>query len=258
MLKVLIISLALFCSAVAQPPSAIEAELLAHLSDISKYGNYGGEWDDAKVYAANDALREKLLLHGSRSDVLQFPFSRLRDEMFVATSKDGKFRAYSWDKQTGGTMRDFAAVFQYTLPGGKIAAIAENDGEDESAGSFYPEIYQLSAGDRTIYLLTSTFIGSTSMHGQSIRAVVIERDKLNLAAKLIKTASGLTPSVGFAYDFFSVVDRPERPIKLFEFNESRREFKFPVVVEDAKTPQGRVTNKFITYRFNGKHFVRVP
>jgi hypothetical protein len=259
MLKIFFLLLAFSgATAFAQTPAAIESELLGHLADIAKYGSYGGEWDDDKVYAANDAVQEKLLRYGNRPDVLKFPFPRLRAEMFVATSKDGKFRVYSWDKQTGGTMRDFAAVFQYNLPAGKVAVIAENDGDDDSAGSFYPEIFQLAAGNRTIYLLTSTFIGSTSMHGQSIRTVEIERDKLNLSARLIKTASGLTSSIGFGYDFFSVVDRPERPIKLFEFNERRREFRFPVVLEDEKTPQGRVTNRSIAYRFNGRHFERIP
>ena len=53
------------------------------------------------------------------------------------------------------------------------------------------------------------------------------------------------------------IDREERPVKLFTFNETRKEFKFPIVIEDEETPQGRVTNKFITYRFNGTHFVRL-
>jgi hypothetical protein len=132
---------------------------------------------------------------------------------------------------------------------------AENE-EDESAGSFYPEIFQVASKNGPIYLATSTFIGSTSMHGQSIKTIKINGDDLDLTAKLIRTTSGPANSVGFGYDFFSVVDRKERPIKLFTFNEARKEFKFPIVIEDEETPQGRVTNKFITYRFNGTHFVK--
>ncbi len=243
-------------SSFSQTPAQVEIELLGYLNDISKYGNYGGEYDEEKLSAANKGLRESLMNNGTRAATLAYAFPKLKDEMYVATSKDGKLRIYSWDKQTGGTMRDFAAVFQFSGSSGKTVMYAKND-EEESAGSFYPEIFQVPSKGGPIYLATSTFIGSTSMHGQSVKTIKIIGDDLDLDAKLIRTAAGLTNSVGFGYDFFSVVDRKERPIKLFEFNEAKKEFRFPVVIEDEKTPQGRVTDKFITYRFNGTHFVKV-
>ncbi len=239
----------------AQTPTVVESELLGLLSSISKYGNYGGEYDETKLYAGNDEFRRKLMQYGTRVDLLAYAFPRLSDAMYIATSKDGRLRIYSWDKQTGGTMRDFASVFQFKGMSGKVITWAESD-DDESAGSFYPEVFQLNSRQGPVYLATSTFIGSTSMHGQSIKVVRVNGDDLDLSAKLIRTAEGLTNSVGFGYDFFSVVDRKERPIKLFEFNEERKEFRFPVVIEDEKTPQGRVTDRFITYRFNGRYFVK--
>ena len=84
-------------------------------------------------------------------------------------------------------------------------------------------------------------------------ALCVEQDRQIVR----RTPSGLTNDISFAYDFFSVVDRPERPIKLFTFNETRKEFKFPIVIEDEEAPQGRVTDKFITYRFDGTYFVKV-
>lgn len=251
------ISLLLFVSDVwAQSAAAVEKELLGYLETMSKYGTYGGEYDDDKLSAANEELRRKLMRYGTRADILTFGFPKLREQMQVATSKDGRLRIYSWDMHTGGTMHDFAAVFQFRGRSGKVITWSKNE-DDESAGPFYPEIFQVSSRQGAIYLATSTFIGSTSMHGQSIKVIRIDGDELDLNAKLIRTAERMTNSVGFGYDFFSVVDRPERPIKLFEFNDARTEFKFPIVIEDDKTPQGRVTNKFITYRFNGKHFVKV-
>jgi hypothetical protein len=243
-------------STLGQTPARFETELLGYLADVSKYGNYGGQRDDDKLTAANKALKDSLMNNGTKSAILAYAFPKLREEMYVATSKDGKFRIYSWDMQTGGTMRDFAAIYQFRGTGGKTIMWAEND-EDESAGSFYPEIFQVASRNGPIYLATSTFIGSTSTHGQSIKTIKINGDDLDLTAKLIRTSSGPANSVGFGYDFFSVVDRKERPIKLFEFNESRKEFKFPIVVEDDETPLGRVTNKFIIYRFNGTHFVKL-
>ena len=247
--------LVLHSASICQTPEAIERELVGHLADISKYGNYGGEYDEEKLSAANDSLRQKLMRYGTRADVLAYGFARLANEKYVATSKDGRLRIYSWDMQTGGTMHDFDAVYQYLGKGGKVHTWAAGDDED-IAGSFFPEIFQVSSRQGPIYLATSTFIGSTSMHGQSIKVIKINGDDLDLNAKLIRTAEGLTNSVGFGYDFFSVVERKERPIKLFEFNEARKEFRFPVVIEDDKTPQGRVTDRFITYRFNGRYFVK--
>ena len=87
-----------------------------------------------------------------------------------------------------------------------------------------------------IYLGVSTFIGSTSLSGQTIRAFKINGNRLNRNAKVIRTSSGITDSIGFEYDFFSVVEHPERPIKLFSFDEKNVSFKFPVVIEDEKTP----------------------
>lgn len=243
-------------SASGQTPARVETELLGYLADISKYGNYGGERDEEKLTAANEGLERSLINNGTKAAMLAYAFPKLQEEMFVATSKDGKFRIYSWDMQTGGTMRDFASVYQFQGKSGKTIMDAEND-EDESAGAFFPEIFQVTSKGGPIYLATSTFIGSTSTHGQSINIIRIDGDDLDLNSKLIRTASGLTNSVGFGYDFFSVVERKERPIKLFEFNETKKEFRFPVVIEDDDTSLGRVTNKFITYRFNGIHFVKV-
>lgn len=257
-LRLLILSavvLVLHSAVVCQTPEAIERELLGHLSDVSKYGNYSGGYDEEKLSAANEGLRQKLMRYGTRADVLAYGFAALKDEMYVATSKDGRLRIYSWDMQTGGTMHDFDAVYQYVGKGGKVHTWASGDDED-IAGSFFPEIFQVSSRQGPIYLATSTFIGSTSMHGQSIKVIKINGDDLDLNVKLIRTAEGLTNSVGFGYDFFSVVERKERPIKLFEFNEARKEFRFPVVIEDEKTGLGRVTDRFITYRFNGRYFVK--
>jgi hypothetical protein len=243
-------------AAVAQTPAQIETELLGQLENIAKFGSYSGNFDEDKVSSGNEQIRQILVKNGARKEVLAYAFPKLKGEMFVATSPDGRLRIYSWDLQTGGTMHDFANVYQYQGKSGKVHTWTEEDG-DESAGAFYTEIFQTASKTGTIYLAASTFIGSTSAHGQSIRALRISSEKLEPNAKVIRTARGLTDSVGFAYDFFTVVDRPERPVKLFEFNEAKKEFSFPVVIEDSETPQGRVTKDLIRYRFNGTHFIKV-
>lgn len=241
-----------------QSLTEIENELAEHLENISKYGTYGGGYDDSKIYAENREFKKKLLKYGERADTLKYAFPKLEDKMMINTSKDGRLRIYSWDEQTGGTMHDYDTVYQFLGSDGKVRmwAYPETD-EEMDVGPYYHTIFQMTSGKQTIYLAVSTFVGSTSIRGQSLHIVKIAGNKLDLESKLIRTGSGLQNSIGFSYDFFSIVDQPERSSKLFVFDEKKREFRFPVIIEDAGTPQGRVTDKNITYRFNGKYFVKV-
>ena len=241
----------------AQTTGAIEKELLGYLKTMAESGSYSGEYDDAKLGPATEALKKKLMRYAARADVLKYDFRKLKEEMFIATSKDGKFRVYSWDLQTGGTMHDYDWVIQYIGESGKPIAWVDNKGEYAGGGAFYTDVFQVASARGPLYLLVSTSIASGSLNGQSIRAARIAGDRLELNPKVFKTGSGVTDSIGFTYDFFTVVDRSERPVRLFTFNENRKEFKFPVVIEDEETPQGRVTDKFIIYRFNGTHFEKV-
>ena len=154
-------------------------------------------------------------------------------------------------------MHDFDTVFQYKGKSGKIYTWTDSDSDHEDGGAFYHQIFQTDTPTGAIYLGVSTNIASTSYAGQRISAFRINGEKLDTDAKVIKTGSGIKNSVGFQYDFFSVVEHKERPIRLFSYNEEKKSFRFPIVIEDKKTPQGRVTNRFITYRFDGKYFVRV-
>ena len=256
---ILTIAIALFASvsALAQTPVAIERELMGYLDNISKYGSYGGEYEGAKLDKNNTALKNALIKYGKRADILAHRFAKLDNKMYVATSRDGRLRIYSWDVEDGGTMHDFDNVFQYKGKSGKVHTWTRNSDDEGDYGAFYTQIFQTETPDGTIYLGNSTFIGSTSLGGQAISAFRINGEKLDTNAKVIKTRSGVTNSISFGYDFFSVVDHPERPIRLFFYNDAKKSFRFPIVIEDSKTPQGRVTNRYITYRFDGKYFVKV-
>jgi hypothetical protein len=178
--------------------------------------------------------------------------------MYNATSDDGRFRIYSWDLEDGGTMHNFARVYQYQGASGKVYSKTDAPVEEEDgAGGFVTDIFTLDTKGGKVYIVCSTFIGSTQDHGQSADLYKIEGNKLNDKVKLIKTKSGLTSSLSFAYSFFSVVDRPGRPVKLISFDKKTNTLKIPVVIEDEEFRSGRVTNKFISYRFDGTYFVKV-
>ena len=62
----------------------------------------------------------------------------------------------------------------------------------------------------------------------------------------------MTNIINVSFDFFSVVDRPERPVKLIKYDNTKKIIYIPVVYED-----GKVTDKFIHYKFNGKFFEKI-
>lgn len=242
-------------SVFGQSPQAVERDLLAKLKNVDKFGSYSGSFDEEKLDAANSAVRDLLVKNGDRLDVLRYGFPKLKDAMNVATSPDGKLRIYSWDLETGGTMHDFDQVFQYQETGGQVHTWTFPAGEDETGtGGYYTQIFQVDSKSGPIYLANSNFIAQGTIHGQSIDGIRISGDKLDVKAKVIRTARGLTNSIDFSYDPYSLGNRSE---KLFSFDAAKQQFTFPVVVEDKTYENGRVTNRLITYRFNGEVFVKV-
>lgn len=249
---VLIMSAGLF----GQTPAAVERELIGHLNNVSKYGSYFGGYDAQKLETANSGIKSALTKYGKRADILAYKFPNLGNKMYVATSPDRNLRIYSWDHQDGGTMHNYDNVFQYKAKNGKVYTWSDPSETEGDAGAYYHQMFQTDTPSGPIYLGVSTFVGSTSLRGSSINAFRINGDKLD-EPKVIKTRSGLTNSVSFAYDFFNLLDKKSGPSTLFSYDETKKSFRFPIVVEDSKTPQGRVTNRYITYRFDGKYFVKV-
>jgi hypothetical protein len=105
---------------------------------------------------------------------------------------------------------------------------------------------------KTYYLAVSGGSESTKDAYETISVYAISNDTLNDKVKLIKTVSGLNNSINFEYDFFSVVDRPERPIQLIKYDTDKKIIYIPIVLEN-----GKVTNRYILYKFNGQYFEKV-
>jgi len=56
----------------------------------------------------------------------------------------------------------------------------------------------------------------------------------------------------FEFDFFSVIDKSERPVKLIYYDKDKKTLRIPVVLD-----KGVVTNRFITYQFTGRYFEKI-
>lgn len=240
----------------AQTPQTIEQTLIKNLKEVQKYSSYGSSYDDEKLSKNNEIFANNLLKYTKIASTLSYGFPALNKLMMNATSEDGKFRIYSWDAETGGTMHDFMRVYQFKGADGKVYSKAEEINED-AASSFVTDIFSLNTKDGKVYIVCSTFMISSQDNSQSADLFRIDGNSLNDKVKLIKTKSGLTNTLNFNYNFFSVVDRKERPIRLISFDKKTNTLKIPVVIEDKEFPNGRVTNKSISYQFNGTYFVKV-
>jgi hypothetical protein len=239
----------------SQIPAKIESEMLAALDRIEKSGSYFGNYDEEKSNKANDDLRSLLVRHGKRKDTLKFAFTKLRKEMDVETSRDGRFRVYSWDMSTGGTMRDYDCVFQFQGQSGRVNTWACSTDRGDDVGASYLRIFQVASKAGTICLANSRFIGDGQDHGQAIEAYRITGNELERKPKVIKTKSGLTNEVSFEYSPFTIERGDEGT--LVSFDAATSSFRFPIVKDEVDAGAGRVTSGFITYKFNGKYFVKV-
>lgn len=239
----------------AQSPKAIEADLLKSFKKISY-------WDDKQregvgnaadsLDKANEVFAAKLKSYTVKyPSTITEPFSSLKKERLdVYTSTDSLFRIYSWDTWTGGTMHQFANVMQYKV-GQKTRSILLT-GRETNNVPYYSNLYTFINGNKTYYLGIYGTIYSTKDAGTGIKIFSIENGTLNSDTKIIKTQSGLKSKLYYSYDFFSVVDIPFEKRPTITFDAETKTIKMPLVVNNYK-----MTQKFITYKFNGRYFGKV-
>lgn len=254
-ITLVIFILALSFAATAQTPVNVEQKILAALKAVERSGSYSGNYEEGRNTKANNDLEALLVKNAGRADVLKYAFPKLKGKLGVATSPDGKFRIYSWDMNTGGTMHDHSCVFQYQSKSGKVQGRVCADGDEEGSGgedSYYIKVQQVQTSNGTVYLGNSLFIASGADHGQSIDAMRIDGEMLNTNVKIFKTSEGVTSSISVEYSPFSLNGR--FPDGLFSFDGRTKLLKFPVVVE-REDSVGDITKRFITYKFNGTYFV---
>ncbi len=246
---ILIFSTSIF----AQTPQIIEQELVKLHTKISENSGYKSDTDYDVLGKANDDFKTKLLKYTKVAATLKHKFVELDKEITIITSEDGNFRTYSWDRLDGGTMHFFETVYQFQSTDGKVSSLSYET-EEGDAGGFVLDIFSVDTNFGKVYLVSSLSIGSTQDRFANVGLYRIDGNKLNDRVKLIKTKSGLTNSIGFGYNFFSMT---ERKTELITFDKTTKTFKIPVVIEDNEFGNGRVTEKSITYKFNGKNFVKI-
>jgi hypothetical protein len=250
----LILVLFIFCSLQVYSQNS-QHNLLKQFEKILYWADYDGT--DAKINQYDSLERANQVFSANLlSYTLQQPssitdaLSAIRDKgLWIATSDDGLFRIYSWDDLTGGTMRYFKTIFQYKSNGKLYSKVIRNETSLEDLGDWYSDIYTFKNDSKTYYIAVRHGIYSSKDCYQGIKIFSIANGVLQHDVKLIKTKTGIRNELGFNFDFFSVVDRTERPVKLINYNEDEKTIGIPVVLEN-----GKVTNKLIVYKFTGAYF----
>ncbi|OYU96587.1 MAG: hypothetical protein CFE21_09395 [Bacteroidetes bacterium B1(2017)] len=242
----------------AQDLKFMEQDLLKEITAIRYWQEYTG--NDSKINQddslaqANTRLKTKLITYTAKnSQTIQYAFKALQDQgMTIATSADKLFRIYSWDTWQGGTMHWFDNVYQF-MDNKQSKSLSLTDKREEGdPGVWFSEIFTLQMdSNKTAYLGYCHAIYSTKDSYQGIKLFSIENGQLNDTLHLIKTKTGIRNELGFYFDFFSVVDRSERPVKLIYYYQNSKVLKIPLVLES-----GEVTSKFIEYIFTGHYFER--
>ena len=245
----------------AQTPQQIEANLLKSFKRIDYWADKGRR-DTTGNLSLEDSLENanEVFAKKLKDYTVKYPatisqdFSVLKKERLdIFTSADGLLRIYSWETWLGGTMRDFANVFQYNTGKNIQSVYLHSTGDDSKENiPFYSNLYTFKANQKTYYLGIYGCIYSTKDAGTGIKIFDIENGELNTDVKIIKTSSGLHSTIYYDYDFFSVFDIAYDKRPTIYFDATTESIYVPLV-----DGNGKVTHKFITYKFTGKYFEKV-
>lgn len=229
-----------------------ETELLSSYKKILYYrlGTETIYFDSIEIENQNFRKKVKLNICENPNSIF-YNFDSLKQDIQIVTSDDKLFRIYSWNTWLGGTMEDFESVFQYKSKDSVFTKI-NYDTSTITEGNYYgyySQIFTLKLNTKTYYLAIENGKYTSKEVSQSIKVLSIENNSINDTIQLIKTSEGFVNSINLYFDFFSVVDRPERPLRLIKYDEKTKTLYIPIINEENK-----VTDRFELYQFTGKYF----
>lgn len=242
-----------FIQVFGQNMKVIEQDLLKKFNKIAYWSGETNEniYNEDSLANANNVFQKGLLHYSSKyASTINYDFKELvKKGLTICTSSDGKFRIYSWDNMAGGTMRFQRNISQYKNGDRVFSKISTSGNDEADPGCWYSEIYILQNSGSVYYLAVFNKTYSNRDSYEGLKCFRIINNTLDENVKLIKTSSGIKNTIGFSFDFLTVIDRKERPVKLMNYNTETKTISFPIVLED-----GTVTGKSIVYQFTGKYF----
>lgn len=212
--------------------------------------------NDSLLRYSNYFTKEFSDLLASDSNTLTYPFSSLakNTKIKIISSEDHRLRVYSWDDQSGGSMRFYNQAYQWSENQKVHTQIhtnttARNGLEEEGLNprGYFSKVYTIkNKENQSIYLVIENGKYSNRDLMQQITAYQIDNNQL-IATPVFKTPKEQLSSIYVGYDFSSVVDRPERPIEIITLQEN-------TLLVALVTEKGVVTSKNLIYEWNGQFF----
>lgn len=242
--------------ALGQNISTIEKQLSEAFQKIDYWSSEGRDHQNAydSLAAANIKFENLLLQYTtSHPQTLRHSFKSLeKNGLIIATSEDGKFRIYSWDTWTGGTMHFFKNIFQYESDQ-KIYSKAEESQGEGDPGCYYHQINDVISENKKYYLTQNKAILSSGMSYHSLKVFSINNGQLNAKAQLIKTQSGIKNQLGYEVDLTASANKNyEGRDYEIEYDPQNKIISIPVIQADSK-----ITAKKVRYQFKGKYFEKL-
>jgi hypothetical protein len=243
--------------ATGQTPAEIEQQLLGPWERVHYWGSHFS-FADSTIDRTDSLDKADSVLHETFAQAinscpacLTYDFPFLRDSGLVITSSaDGKFRAYVWDNEAGGSMRYFDHVFQYQV-GNKIkATMLKGTSEDNEIGWFVL-ICPFRAATATYYLTFSRSAISGSGRVETATAFRIGKDSLIGPIKLFRKDGRPEDQVGIEFMDFRFRITKGQKLHALVYDGVHQTIKIPHLDEIYGNPTGQYT----PYRWNGRYFV---
>ncbi len=203
---------------------------------------------DSTLYYSKKVEENFIALIKNNPESINYTFRKLlaKNTCYINTSADGNFRIYSWDDGTGGTMRYFKSIIQWRNNDKIFSKVVEE--EDTNGGNFCSKIYSLKIQSNITYFAISNSIQTSKDVVQMIQAYRITGNKLT-SPKVFKTKNKMLNYIDLYFDFFSVVDRPERPLQLITYNTNKQSIFIPLV-----NYKGTVKNRALVYKLKSNGY----
>lgn len=249
--------LTLFFSAdlYAQDKEVIQEKILFYLSETKRLKYSLDDYDSLDW--TNAQLMSYLRDISKNPATLQYSFDDMALQgMNIVTSEDKKLRIYSWDTETGGTMRFFNELIQYRTSNGAESYVLNDvnirDAEEQpNNGESFIKLYQIQTKNQSsIYLGFYVSIGSTRDIVKGVKVFTIDDNRLNDSIRVFQKANEQLNNVSYYFDYHLSRNRSGKLKNDIYLSKEKQELYVPVVNEDYA-----ITNKSLVYKFNGKKFV---
>lgn len=238
----------------AQSVQAIEDQAKFYLDRINKYPSVskelaGGKEDSLAYYNNRLTIFLKVMLM-RQPHTMEYGFGKLGWRMKITTSKDKKFRMYSWDEQRGGTMHMYGAVLQYVAADQVNSLVYHKDtiinGEWTGPSYYYTNVYHVTGLDtRTYYLVERRSTLSSTVHTLGIQCFTIENNDVT-EVPMFDAGGEFTSTLDVEIDDAHVGDKKEAEI---QFSADNRKMYLPQLIDS------KATKRFLTYEFDGYHYI---